>query len=389
MGTPPSVQPWQALKPQNSNDVPDQHRQILRPQQSSTRREEKGSMPGQNGVQFQPLPSSYVYTKYGYTKYGCSNFPVSTFVSCFWQAFFFVLILLPWTAFFNHSLPPYCMIFMIVWGILPALMLWQGDTRGKPTRIIVWMFSIGSQAVMCILFLTLEGTLAPHFVYWRGAEFYYSCLAFIIAAIVSLLLVSMELLVKKEEFLKKRHEEPEGDFVIEEVVVSSPKINKEEAGLRCPNCGTNAGSEAYYNNCDNICYMTYCTKCVHEHGIYVRLDKDEEKISEKKKDYLETQKLKKEREANKVKEKCKDSVEFSFEGRDRSCANDFNPVSKVLKGRSHYEVLGVEEGCTEEEIRVAFRQLARAVHPDKNRDPRAGEAFSKVQQAFCGLSLEA
>ena len=38
------------------------------------------------------------------------------------------------------------------------------------------------------------------------------------------------------------------------------------------------------------------------------------------------------------------------------------------------------EGSSEEEIRVAFRQLALAVHPDKNRDPRAGEAFAKVQQ---------
>ena len=40
----------------------------------------------------------------------------------------------------------------------------------------------------------------------------------------------------------------------------------------------------------------------------------------------------------------------------------------------------MEAGCTEEEIRVAFRQLALAVHPDKNREPRAGEAFAKVQQ---------
>merc|ERR1712130_378341 len=206
----------------------------------------------------------------------------------------------------------------------------------------------------------------------------------------SLVLVSIELAVKKDEFLKvvrNNKEQTEGG-VIEEVIVSSAKTKEEGANLRCPKCGTRAECEAYYNNTDNICYMTYCTKCVHEHGIYVRLEKDEEKISQKKEDYLETQKLKKEREPSKVKEKCKDSVEFSFEGKGGSCANDFNPVSKVLKGRSHYEVLGVEEGCTEEDIRVAFRQLARAVHPDKNRDPRAGEAFSKVQQAFCGLSLE-
>ena len=88
----------------------------------------------------------------------------------------------------------------------------------------------------------------------------------------------MELAVKKNEFLKVvgSNEEPEGG-VIEEVIISSPKTNEEGASLCCPKCGTNAGCEAYYNNTDNICYMTYCTKCVHEHGLYVRL----EEISEK------------------------------------------------------------------------------------------------------------
>ena len=45
------------------------------------------------------------------------------------------------------------------------------------------------------------------------------------------------------------------------------------------------------------------------------------------------------------------------------------------------------EGCTDEEIRQAFRQLARVVHPDKNRDPRAGEAFAKVQQVTITLNI--
>ena len=92
-------------------------------------------------------------------------------------------------------------------------------------------------------------------------------------------LVSTELVFKKDEFLRRvrNRAEPEA-IVIEEVIVSSSKTNDDdEANLRCPKCGTNAGCEAYYNNCDNICYMTYCTKCVHEHGLYVRL----EEISEK------------------------------------------------------------------------------------------------------------
>ena len=153
-------------------------------------------------------------------------------------------------------------------------------------------------------------------------------------------LVSTELFLKKKEFLKlvRSNEEPEVG-VIEEVIVSSPKSNEEGANLRCPKCGTNAGCEAYYNNSDNICYMTYCTKCVHEHGLYVRLEADEDEISEKAKKYVEAQNLKKETKASKIKEKCKDFVEFSMEENVGSFANDLNPVSRVLQSRSHYEVI--------------------------------------------------
>merc|ERR1711971_793320 len=133
-------------------------------------------------------------------------------------------------------------------------------------------------------------------------EILFPCLAFTLAAVLSLVLVSTELILKKEEFLKlvRSNEEPEVGL-IEEVIVSSPKTNEEGANPRCPKCGTNAGCEAYYNNVDNICYMTYCTKCVHEHGIYVRLETDEEETSQKVKVYLETKKLKKKERREKSK----------------------------------------------------------------------------------------
>ena len=74
-------------------------------------------------------------------------------------------------------------------------------------------------------------------------------------------MVSLELAVKKDKFSKlvQSNSEPE-EVVIEEVIVSSTsKTNLEEATLRWAKCGANAGIEAYYNNSDNICYMTYCT----------------------------------------------------------------------------------------------------------------------------------
>jgi len=287
-------------------------------------------------------------------------------------------------------------LFLILLGILPAVMLRQGVTKGRPARVLFWFLTISSEAIVCVLVLLLSGTpersVRSDVVWVRGLptpDILLPWISFVIAVVVSVVLVSLELAVKKEEFSKlvQSHSEPEG-VVIEEVIISSTsRTNLEEANLRCPKCGTNAGIEAYYNNSDNICYMTYCTKCVHEHGLYVRLETDEEETQGAKR-LAEAQKRKKESEAKKMQEKCKDFVEFTKD-ECRAKSKDSNPVSRVLRGRSHYEVLGVPEGSTDEEIRQAFRQLARVVHPDKNQDPRAGEAFAKVQQAFSGLSKEA
>merc|ERR1719167_164476 len=101
---------------------------------------------------------------------------------------------------------------------------------------------------------------------------------------------------------------------------------------------------------------------------------------------LRPKKRKQESEAKKMQEKCKDFVEFTKD-ECHAKSKDSNPVSRALRGRSHYEVLGVPEGSTDEEIRLAFRQLARVVHPDKNQDPRAGEAFAKVQQVTFTLNI--
>merc|ERR1712012_492456 len=329
-------------------------------------------------------------------KHASSSFPVTVFVSWMWEAYF--IFLLPWMFNFKYPISMTLMgwLFLILLGILPAVMLRQGVTKGRPARVLFWFLTISSEAIVCVLVLLLSGTpersVRSDAVWVRGLptpDILLPWISFVIAVVVSVVLVSLELAVKKEEFSKlvQSHSEPEG-VVIEEVIISSTsRTNLEEANLRCPKCGANAGIEAYYNNSDNICYMTYCTKCVHEHGLYVRLETDEEETQRAKR-LDEAKKRKKESEAKKMQEKCKDFEAFTkHESRVKS--EDSNPVSRVLRGRSHYEVLGVPEGSTDEEIRLAFRQLARVVHPDKNRDPKAGEAFAKVQQAFSGLSKEA
>ncbi|XP_010745206.2 dnaJ homolog subfamily C member 14 [Larimichthys crocea] len=47
-----------------------------------------------------------------------------------------------------------------------------------------------------------------------------------------------------------------------------------------------------------------------------------------------------------------------------------------------FTVLGVEVHATEAELKKAYRQLAVQVHPDKNKHPRAGEAFKVLRAAW-------
>lgn len=50
--------------------------------------------------------------------------------------------------------------------------------------------------------------------------------------------------------------------------------------------------------------------------------------------------------------------------------------------RDYYEILGVGRGATEEELKKAFRRLARQYHPDVNKSPDAAERFKEVNEAY-------
>lgn len=54
--------------------------------------------------------------------------------------------------------------------------------------------------------------------------------------------------------------------------------------------------------------------------------------------------------------------------------------------RNLYELLSLPFDATQEEIRVAYRELARQVHPDANPSPNAKEEFIQLQQAYEILS---
>lgn len=56
--------------------------------------------------------------------------------------------------------------------------------------------------------------------------------------------------------------------------------------------------------------------------------------------------------------------------------------------RDFYEVLGITKGASVDEIRKAYRGLARKLHPDVNKASDAQKKFTEVQEAYDVLSDE-
>ena len=59
----------------------------------------------------------------------------------------------------------------------------------------------------------------------------------------------------------------------------------------------------------------------------------------------------------------------------------------MAEKRDYYEVLGLQKGASEEEIKKAFRKLAMKYHPDRNPDNKeAEEKFKEINEAHSILS---
>ena len=57
-----------------------------------------------------------------------------------------------------------------------------------------------------------------------------------------------------------------------------------------------------------------------------------------------------------------------------------------MQYKDYYEILGIKKGASEQEIKSAFRKLARKYHPDVNKASDASQKFKDINEAYEVLS---
>ncbi|GAE91139.1 chaperone protein DnaJ [Gracilibacillus boraciitolerans JCM 21714] len=59
-----------------------------------------------------------------------------------------------------------------------------------------------------------------------------------------------------------------------------------------------------------------------------------------------------------------------------------------MSKRDYYEILGISKDASKDEIKKAYRKLARKYHPDVNKEEGTDQKFKEVKEAYEVLGNE-
>lgn len=66
----------------------------------------------------------------------------------------------------------------------------------------------------------------------------------------------------------------------------------------------------------------------------------------------------------------------------------YDDAVNILDSKNPYDILGVVIGCSINDIKKAFRKLAKQYHPDVNQSPDANEKIKQIIAAYTILNGE-
>ncbi|HSD66719.1 MAG TPA: J domain-containing protein, partial [Vicinamibacteria bacterium] len=66
----------------------------------------------------------------------------------------------------------------------------------------------------------------------------------------------------------------------------------------------------------------------------------------------------------------------------RERRREIREVFDSLPSKNHFEVLGVEPGCTDADVKRAYATLVKRFHPDAHRDPRLQDLYDILEAIF-------
>ena len=66
----------------------------------------------------------------------------------------------------------------------------------------------------------------------------------------------------------------------------------------------------------------------------------------------------------------------------------FGQAHSPNSGQNHYQVLGISQNATIEQVKSAYRELSKKHHPDVSKDPNSLEKFKQISNAYSILKDE-